>query len=85
VKENQVVKKGDAIATIDNSRLQTQKRQLEGNIQQSQLQLAQIAAQISALDTQRASESSLLNRPSSLLKLTSVSINGTITTGKLQL
>jgi len=62
VKENQVVKQGDEIAYIDNSRLQTQKRQLQGNIQQNQLQLAQIAAQISALDSQRNSESSLMNR-----------------------
>jgi len=62
VKENQVVKQGDAIATIDNSRLQTQKRQLQGNIQQNQLQLAQLTSQISALDSQRNSESSLMNR-----------------------
>lgn len=62
VQENQVVRKRDAIAYIDNSRLQTQQSQIEGNIQQSQLQLAQIAAQISALDTQRGSESNLMNR-----------------------
>jgi HlyD family type I secretion membrane fusion protein len=62
VKENQVVKQGEAIATIDNSRFLTQKSQLEGNIQQSQQQLAQIAAQISALDSQRESESSLMKR-----------------------
>lgn len=62
VKENQVVKKGEEIVTIDDSRLQTQKSQLQGNIQQSQLQLTQIAAQISALDSQRDSESSLLKR-----------------------
>jgi HlyD family type I secretion membrane fusion protein len=62
VKENQVVKQGDAIATIDNSQLQTKKSQLQGNIQNSQLQLSNLAAQISALDTQRDSESSLMNR-----------------------
>lgn len=62
VKENQVVKQGDAIATIDDSRLQTQKRQLKGNIRQNQLQLAQITAQISQLDTQIAAESYLRNR-----------------------
>lgn len=62
VKENQVVKKGEAIATIDDSRLQTQKSQLQGNIQQGKLQLAQINAQISALDTQILAESSLMNR-----------------------
>jgi len=43
VKENQVVKKGDVIATIDDSRLQTKKSQLQSNIQQTQLQLVQIA------------------------------------------
>ncbi len=62
VKENQVVREGDTIATIDDSRLQTQKSQLQGNIQQSQLQLSQIAAQLNALDTQHASESQLMNR-----------------------
>jgi HlyD family type I secretion membrane fusion protein len=62
VKENQAVKQGDAIAYIDNSQLQTKKSQLQGNIQNSQRQLAQITAQISALDAQRSAESSLMNR-----------------------
>lgn len=61
VKENTVVKQGDEIATIDNSRLQTQKSQLQGKIRQSQMQLVQIAAQISNLDSQRLAESSLMN------------------------
>lgn len=62
VKENQVVRKGEAIAKIDDSRLQTEKSQLQGNIQQGKLLLAQINAQLSALDTQMAAESSLMNR-----------------------
>lgn len=62
VKENQVVKQGEVIATIDNSQLQSKKSDLQGNIQNSQRQLTQIAAQISALDSQRDSESSLMNR-----------------------
>ncbi|HEY9779029.1 MAG TPA: HlyD family efflux transporter periplasmic adaptor subunit [Leptolyngbyaceae cyanobacterium] len=62
VKENQVVKQGDAIAYIDNSRLQIQKSQLQGNIQQSQRQLAQIAAQLEALDSQRLAELSFIDR-----------------------
>jgi HlyD family type I secretion membrane fusion protein len=62
VKENTVVNQGDAIATIDDSRLQTQKTQLQGNIQQNQQQLAQNAAQIRSIDTQIAAESSLMNR-----------------------
>ena len=57
-----MVKQGDAIATIDNSQLQTKKSQFQGSIQNSQLQLTQIAAQISALDTQREAESNLMNR-----------------------
>ena len=62
VKENMVVNQGDAIATLDDSRIQTQKSQLQGNIQQSQQQLAQIAAQIRSIDTQIGAESSLMNR-----------------------
>lgn len=62
VKENQVVKQGDAIATIDDSQLQTQKSQLQGSIQQNQRQLAQIAAQLQALNSQRVAESNLMNR-----------------------
>ncbi|MBD0302629.1 MAG: HlyD family efflux transporter periplasmic adaptor subunit [Tolypothrix sp. T3-bin4] len=62
VKENQVVGKGDVIAHLDDSRLQIQKSQLAGNIQQSQLQLAQITAQLKSLDTQVAAESSLMQR-----------------------
>lgn len=62
VKENQLIEKGDAIAFIDNSQLQTKKSQLQGNIQNNQLQLSNITAQISALDTQRNSEYNLMNR-----------------------
>lgn len=62
VKENQVVRQGDAIAIIDNSQLQTKKSQLQGNIQQAQLQLAKLTAQISAVDSQRLAESSLISR-----------------------
>ncbi|MBE8966526.1 HlyD family efflux transporter periplasmic adaptor subunit [Nostocales cyanobacterium LEGE 12452] len=52
VKENQVVKTRDAIATIDDSRLQTKKSQLESSIGQIKLQLVQINAQIDALNNQ---------------------------------
>jgi multidrug resistance efflux pump len=62
VKENQVVKKGDVIATIDDSRLQTKKSQLQSNIQQSQLQLVQINAQISALNRQILAETDRITR-----------------------
>jgi multidrug efflux pump subunit AcrA (membrane-fusion protein) len=62
VKENQVVKKGDVIATIDDSRLQTKKSQLQSNIQQTQLQLVQINAQISALNRQIIAETDRFTR-----------------------
>ncbi|MBW4602373.1 MAG: HlyD family secretion protein [Calothrix sp. FI2-JRJ7] len=61
-KENQVVKKGDIIATIDDSRLQTKKSQLQSNIQQSRLQFVQINAQIGALDSQIRAETDRINR-----------------------
>ena len=62
VKENQVVKTGDAIATIDDSRLQTKKSQLQNSIQQNQLQLVQINGQIHALNRQLLAETDRINR-----------------------
>ncbi|WP_442946203.1 HlyD family efflux transporter periplasmic adaptor subunit [Nostoc sp. 'Peltigera membranacea cyanobiont' 232] len=62
VKENQVLKKGDAIAYIDSSQLQTKKSQLIGNIQQNQQQVAQLDAQIRALDGQIAAENNRSDR-----------------------
>ncbi|WP_250123367.1 HlyD family efflux transporter periplasmic adaptor subunit [Chroococcidiopsis sp. CCMEE 29] len=62
VKENQVVSKGEAIAFIDDSQLQTKKLQLQGNIQQNQLQQAQIAAQLNSLDAQIDAETRLTER-----------------------
>jgi multidrug efflux pump subunit AcrA (membrane-fusion protein) len=62
VQENQVVKQGDAIAYLDDSLSQTQRNQLQGNIQQSQQQLFQIAAQIRALDWQRTAGSNSSDR-----------------------
>ncbi len=62
VERNQAVKKGDLIASIDDSRLQTKKSQLETNIRQAQLQLAQINAQISAQDSRILAESDRINR-----------------------
>jgi multidrug efflux pump subunit AcrA (membrane-fusion protein) len=61
VNENQVVKTGDVIATIDNSHLQTKKSQLKSNIQQAQLQLVQINAQISATGSQIKAETDRIN------------------------
>jgi multidrug efflux pump subunit AcrA (membrane-fusion protein) len=62
VEENQTVKKGELIATIDDSHLQTKKSQLQNNIQQARQQLAQINAQISALNSQIQAESNHSDR-----------------------
>ncbi|RUS92377.1 hypothetical protein DSM107003_50750 [Trichormus variabilis SAG 1403-4b] len=61
VKENQVVKTGDAIAIIDDSRLQTKKNQLQTNIQQAKLQIVQINAQIQIIDNQIRAEADKIN------------------------
>lgn len=60
--ENQTVNKGDILATIDDSRLQTKKSQLQNSIQQARQQLIQINAQINALHSQMNAESDRLNR-----------------------
>ncbi|MDZ8109666.1 MAG: HlyD family efflux transporter periplasmic adaptor subunit [Nostoc sp. DedQUE12a] len=62
VRENQVVKQGDAIAIIDNSQLLTKKRQIAGNIKHNKLQLGQITAQLNVLQTQITAESNLMHR-----------------------
>lgn len=62
VKENQRVKQGDVIATVDNSQLQTKKSQLQSSVHQSRLQLVQIDAQINALDRQSGAETNRTNR-----------------------
>ncbi|NET03328.1 MAG: HlyD family efflux transporter periplasmic adaptor subunit [Symploca sp. SIO2B6] len=56
VKENQAVKKGEVIATLDDSRLQTRKSQLQSNVQQSELQLTQFNAQLQASKRQISAE-----------------------------
>ena len=62
VKENDRVKKGDTIAIIDDSRLQTKKSHLQSNIQQAKLQLVQINAQVNTLNTQITAETDRINR-----------------------
>ncbi len=61
-KENQKVNQGDIIATIDNSRLGTQKSQLESNIKQATLQLQQIKAQITEQQNRLEAETRSINR-----------------------
>ena len=62
VKLHQRVKQGQAIAYLENSRLQTQKRQLQTSIQQTQQQLNQINAQIQAVQTQITAETQTTQR-----------------------
>ena len=61
VEENQLVQRGDVIARIDNSQLQTQASQLKESIKNSQLQLAQIDDQVRALDRQILAETNRIN------------------------
>jgi HlyD family type I secretion membrane fusion protein len=62
VKAHQPVQQGQAIAYLDDSRLQTQKRQLQSSLQQTQRQLEQINAQTQALQTQSAAEVQAMQR-----------------------
>jgi len=62
VQQDQVVNKGEIIAYIDDSQLQSQKRQLQNTIQQSQLQLIQIDAQINQINTQIIAQTNLNDR-----------------------
>lgn len=62
VEENQLITRGEPIVRLDDSRLQIQTSQLQGIIQQGQLQLRQIDAQLSEMDTQIAAEASLTSR-----------------------
>ncbi|WP_392534159.1 HlyD family secretion protein [Nostoc sp. C117] len=56
VQENQLVKKGDVIATLDDLHLQIKKSQLQNQIQQTTLQLTQLNGQIGDLDSQIVAE-----------------------------
>lgn len=57
VKENQAVRRGDVIARLDRESLTDQKRQIEGSIQQLQLQLSQLDAQDRLLSSQIMAQS----------------------------
>ncbi|MBD1852945.1 HlyD family efflux transporter periplasmic adaptor subunit [Cyanobacteria bacterium FACHB-502] len=57
VKDHQQVRQGDTIAYLDDTKLQIQKSQLQGSIQQNQTQVDQVTAQIRFLDAQMAAES----------------------------
>jgi HlyD family type I secretion membrane fusion protein len=57
-KDGQQVKAGDKIATVEDSRLQTRRMQLESNLKQLQMQMVQIDAQVATLNTQIVAEES---------------------------
>jgi multidrug efflux pump subunit AcrA (membrane-fusion protein) len=62
VKQNQAIKAGDVVADLDDSRSQTQKRQLQANLEESQQQLIQIRDQLNSTDSQIAAETNRINR-----------------------
>jgi HlyD family secretion protein len=62
VKENQAVKQGDIIAQLDDMELHIKNSQLQGNIQEGNLQLTQIDAQMTALNTQIEAEKRVIER-----------------------
>lgn len=66
--ENQVVQKGDVIAILDRSRLDTRSEQLKIGIQQANLQLKQIEAQIAAQQNRLLAEIERNNRTVSAAK-----------------
>jgi multidrug efflux pump subunit AcrA (membrane-fusion protein) len=55
-KENQLVKQGEVIATLENSKVITKKKQLEIQIDQIKLRLEQFDAQINTIDQQIKAE-----------------------------
>ncbi len=62
VKENQIVKKGEPIAYLDDEQLQIKKSQLQTNLDQGELQLLQLYAQIRSLDVQVIAEKRVIER-----------------------
>lgn len=62
VQVNQPVNQGDIIATLNDSRSQIQKSQLESTIRQNQLQIGQVQSQISFIDSQIVAEANQTGR-----------------------
>ncbi len=56
VQENQTITKGDVIATIDNSNLETEANLLQNQVQQGKLQIRQLSAQTAAINRQLVAE-----------------------------
>lgn len=59
VQNNQVVSQGDSMAFVDDSQVQTQKKQLEDSIQKSQLQLLEIDSQLNEIRNQILDQTNL--------------------------
>ncbi|MBD2771495.1 HlyD family secretion protein [Iningainema tapete] len=68
IKENQTVKQGDVIARLDDVELNIKNNQLRSSIQEGNLQLIQINAQLQALDNQIAAEKQIVDRTISSAK-----------------
>ena len=62
VAQDQTVKKGSVIATVDDSHLRTEQSKLHTAIENAALQLDQLQAQLTALDRQIAAEQDLMKR-----------------------
>jgi multidrug efflux pump subunit AcrA (membrane-fusion protein) len=62
VKENQVVRQGDVIATLNDTRLQSKITQLQGDLQKGNQQIVAIDAQTAAFDRQIAAEKEQIDR-----------------------
>jgi HlyD family type I secretion membrane fusion protein len=62
VQENQVIRQGQVLAVLDDAKLQSQKSQLLGTLEQTKAQLYQIEAQLIALDRQNTAELNLMAR-----------------------
>ena len=61
VTSNQIVKKSDVLVHLDNSELTIEKQQLQGSIEQNNLQLARIDSQIEAVEQKIIAENNKTN------------------------
>lgn len=61
IRPNQTLQQGDAIAIVDDSQLQTQKRQLQISIDQLHAQLQQVNQQLASIQSQIDAERAKLN------------------------
>jgi HlyD family secretion protein len=62
VRENQLVRRGEVMALLNDDRQQLQKVQIQNRLEQHQLQLEQVSAQVGSLDAQILAESDTRDR-----------------------